>query len=113
MVERFLYLTTTGRTSGLPRTIEIWFVERADRFYMVSQGRERSHWVKNIAADAMVTFSIGTRSRKTLVRARTRATGRAVPADVEPDLHAAVCALMDEKYGWSNGLVVELTPTDS
>ena len=31
MSERFLYLTTTGRTSGLPRTIEIWFVQRGER----------------------------------------------------------------------------------
>jgi hypothetical protein len=26
----------------------------------------------------------------------------------EPDLAARVSALMDEKYGWSDGLIVEL-----
>jgi hypothetical protein len=28
----------------------------------------------------------------------------------EPDLVAAVRALMDAKYGWSDGLVVEVAP---
>ena len=30
--------------------------------------------------------------------------------DHEPALAAAVKALFDAKYGWSDGLVVELTP---
>lgn len=110
MAETFLYLTTTGRKSGLPRSIEIWFVECAGRYYMVSGARERSNWVRNIAADGRVSFSIGTRSDKTEERADTQATGRTVSADAEPELHAAVCALMDGKYGWSDGLVVELAP---
>jgi hypothetical protein len=29
--EQFLYLTTTGRKTGLPREIEIWFVELDSR----------------------------------------------------------------------------------
>ena len=34
MPERFLYLTTIGRVSGQPRTIEIWFVEHDGAFYV-------------------------------------------------------------------------------
>lgn len=111
MAEHFLYLTTTGRTSGLPRTIEIWFVERAGNYYMVSQGRERSNWVRNLAAQPRATFSIGTGDRRELGRATTEARGRAVSAIDEPELQEAVCALMDAKYGWSDGLVVELCPS--
>jgi hypothetical protein len=40
MAERFLYLTTTGHKSGLPRRIEIWFVGHAGRHYLVSERRE-------------------------------------------------------------------------
>lgn len=111
MAEHFLYLTTIGRKTGLDRTIEIWFVERDGQYYMVSQGRETSHWVRNIAADPRVRFSIGTRADKTEVLADTDAIGRTVWADDEPEVQRAVCALMDDKYGWSDGLVVELAPT--
>ena len=30
----FLYLTTTGRRSGQPREIEIWFTSRDGRYYL-------------------------------------------------------------------------------
>lgn len=110
MAEHFLYLTTTGRKSGLPRPIEIWFVEREGRYYMVSGSRERSHWVKNIQHDPGVTFSVGTRTDRSAGRALTRATGRVVTPEHDADLCRQVCALMDAKYGWSDGLIVELTP---
>src|SRR5438132_181546 len=33
----FLYLTTTGRKTGLPREIEIWFVEADGRLYILAE----------------------------------------------------------------------------
>lgn len=113
MAEHFLYLTTTGRKTGLPRQIEIWFVAHAGCYYMVSQGRERSHWVQNIQNDARVTFSIGTRADRGAAVPPTRAMGRTVSAEREAALAARVSALMDEKYGWSNGLIVELDPREA
>ncbi|MBO0777803.1 MAG: nitroreductase family deazaflavin-dependent oxidoreductase [Ktedonobacteraceae bacterium] len=41
------YLTTMGRISGRPHTIEIWFALNNQTLYMLSGGRERSDWVKN------------------------------------------------------------------
>ena len=32
----FLYLTTIGRRTGLPREIEIWFTERDGRYYVIA-----------------------------------------------------------------------------
>ena len=110
MAEHFLYLTTTGRRTGLPREIEIWFVEHDGCYYMVSEGRDRAHWVQNIQKSAEVTFSIGPRSDRAAGLARTTAVGRVVLPDDEPDLARAVCARMDEKYRWSDGLIVELAP---
>lgn len=46
--EAFCYLTTTGRTSGRPRTIEIWFAIRGQTLYMLAGGGSRSHWVRNL-----------------------------------------------------------------
>jgi deazaflavin-dependent oxidoreductase (nitroreductase family) len=45
--EDFCYLTTIGRVSGRPHTIEIWFGLNGDTLYMLSGGMDRSDWVKN------------------------------------------------------------------
>jgi len=48
--EDFCYLTTTGRLTGRPHEIEIWFALMPERraLYMLSGGGERSDWVKNL-----------------------------------------------------------------
>ena len=46
--ESYCYLTTTGRVSGEPREIEIWFGLEGATLYMLSGGRDRSDWVKNL-----------------------------------------------------------------
>jgi deazaflavin-dependent oxidoreductase (nitroreductase family) len=46
--EDFCYLTTTGRVTGRPHTIEIWFALDGHTLYMLSGGRGRSDWVKNL-----------------------------------------------------------------
>jgi deazaflavin-dependent oxidoreductase (nitroreductase family) len=58
--EQFCYLTTTGRRSGNPHTIEIWFAisEDGGTLYMLSGGGERSDWVKNILHDPGVKVRI-------------------------------------------------------
>lgn len=45
--EDFCYLTTAGRRSGRPHTIEIWFALQDHTLYMLSGGREKADWVKN------------------------------------------------------------------
>ena len=55
-------LVTTGRTSGDPREIRIWFSSNGDRVFMLSQDQERAHWVRNIVADPRVTLHIGQRA---------------------------------------------------
>jgi len=100
--ETFLYLTTRGRVSGLPRTIEIWFVEHAGCYYVVAERREEAQWVKNIQHDPAVRFRIGTRDE---AGADALATARVVR---ETLLIAEVASRMDAKYGWSDGLIVEI-----
>jgi hypothetical protein len=46
--EPYCYLTTTGRVSGRPHQIEIWFAIDGGTLYMLSGGGERSDWVKNL-----------------------------------------------------------------
>jgi hypothetical protein len=38
------------------------------------------------------------------------ARARAVSRETEPELHRAVADLSRDKYGWGDGLVVELVP---
>src|SRR3954468_8126839 len=98
----FLYLTTIGRRTGLPREIEIWFTERAGRYYVIAEHRDRAQWVQNIQANPQVS-----------VRIEDRVFGsraRLVDSDREPELARDVSALSDAKYGWSDGLIVELAP---
>ena len=56
--EDYCYLTTTGRVSGEPREIEIWFALEGDSLYMLSGGRDRSDWVRNLMKDEQVTVRI-------------------------------------------------------
>ena len=103
---QLLYLTTTGRATGLPREIEIWFTALDGRYYLISELRERAQWVRNIVHDPCVRFRVGADGETMDGRARV------VRADAEPALAAAVKARSDAKYGWSDGLLVEVTPDD-
>jgi len=96
-----LYLTTTGRVTGRSREIEIWFVEHAGRFYLIAE-HESANWVRNIRSQPRVKARVGD--------AEFDAIARVMPNGREPQLTAIVKALFDAKYGWSDGLMVELTP---
>jgi deazaflavin-dependent oxidoreductase (nitroreductase family) len=97
----FLYLTTTGRRTGSAREIEIWFTERGGHFYIIAEHGERANWVRNIRANPRVHVRVGDR--------RLKGTARLVADEREPELARVVKALSDVKYGWSDGLIVEIT----
>jgi deazaflavin-dependent oxidoreductase (nitroreductase family) len=60
--EDFCYVTTKGRRTGSPHTIEIWFGAQDQKtIYLLSGGLDRSDWVKNLKADAAVHVRIGDR----------------------------------------------------
>jgi hypothetical protein len=74
LTAEYCYLTTTGRVTGRSHEIEIWFgmknlpggpsgsVTRGGSratVYMLSGGRERSDWVKNLTKKPSVTVRIG------------------------------------------------------
>jgi deazaflavin-dependent oxidoreductase (nitroreductase family) len=74
----FCYLTTTGRRSGRPHTIEMWFGVHDGRLYFLSGGRDASDWVKNIQVEPHVTVRVGDQSRAG--RARVLEAGTAEDA---------------------------------
>lgn len=56
--EQFCCLTTRGRVSGRPHRIEIWFALDEQMLYLLSGGRGRSDWVKNLRATPDVTVEL-------------------------------------------------------
>jgi deazaflavin-dependent oxidoreductase (nitroreductase family) len=54
----FCYLTTRGRVSGRPHEIEIWFALDDGTLYLLSGGRGRSDWVRNLRAEPAVTVRV-------------------------------------------------------
>jgi deazaflavin-dependent oxidoreductase (nitroreductase family) len=55
----YCYLTTTGRVTGKPHTIEIWFALEGNTLYMLSGGGAKSDWVRNIQHSSNVSIRIG------------------------------------------------------
>jgi deazaflavin-dependent oxidoreductase (nitroreductase family) len=51
-------LHTTGRVTGQPREIEIWFTEHGGRFFLVAE-HERAKWVRNIQSKPQVKVRVG------------------------------------------------------
>jgi deazaflavin-dependent oxidoreductase (nitroreductase family) len=99
---KVLYLTTTGRNSGLPREIEIWFVTSNGRLYILAEHFYATQWVKNIKSNPRVSVRIGDREFQATARTLDEATDRAT--------WQLARALETEKYGWGDGLPVEILP---
>lgn len=56
--EDFCYVTTTGRRTGNPHEIEIWFALDDDSFYLLAADGERADWVRNMRAHPAVTVRV-------------------------------------------------------
>jgi deazaflavin-dependent oxidoreductase (nitroreductase family) len=91
--ELFCYLTTQGRrVTGRPHRIEIWFVLDGETLYLLSGGRGRSDWVKNLRRTPEVRVELG----HEVFAGRAR-----IVADPEEDERAR--ALVHDKYAGSYG----------
>jgi deazaflavin-dependent oxidoreductase (nitroreductase family) len=86
--EDYCYLTTTGRVSGLSREIEIWFGLEGSTLYMLSGGRERSDWVKNLRRDPAVQVRIADRTFDGRARVVTRVAEDARARDLLVEKYA-------------------------
>jgi deazaflavin-dependent oxidoreductase (nitroreductase family) len=99
---QYLYLTTTGRKTGLPREIEIWFVVHRGSFYIFAEGFHRAQWVKNIAVNPHVRVRIGDETLD--------AAAAALDETRNAEEWRTVQDLARTKYGWGDGLPVRITP---
>jgi deazaflavin-dependent oxidoreductase (nitroreductase family) len=103
--QEFLYLTTRGRKTGHAREIEIWFTRRGRSYYLVAEHGLRAHWVQNLLIEPRVRWRVGT--------ARLGGQARVLRAETAPALVRDIQARSKKKYGWGDGLVIELHPSPS
>ena len=92
-MNEYVYLTTTGRRTGNPHTIEIWYAVHSGSVYLMAGGRERSDWVRNLMKQPSVQLRAG--------ETTCAATARIV---TESEEDALVRRMLAAKYqGWREG----------
>src|SRR5215211_6057417 len=92
---QYLYLMTTGRVTGQPREIEIWFVESQGKLYILAEHFHKAQWVKNIERNPRVRVRVGS--------SEFEATARALDEKRDAATWKLAQALEREKYGWGDG----------
>jgi deazaflavin-dependent oxidoreductase (nitroreductase family) len=91
-------VTTTGRRSGRPHKIEIWFGVLDETMYLISGNGPGADWYRNALANPEVTVDLAGRT--------FAATARAVTDDGE---RRRVGDLMGDKYRWDGDPSIGLT----
>ena len=97
---KVLYLTTTGCRSGQPRTIEIWFTCYQGKLYLNAERAYKSHWVINVIQNPRVHVCIKNQE--------FAGQARVLDRQQDGDLWQVVAELSRQKYGWGEGLLVEI-----
>ncbi len=90
----YLWMTTTGRRTGKPRTVELWFGLDGRTVYMLAGGGEGANWVRNAQTTSKVRVRLGGRTYR----------GQARTPDPASEEVAAARQMLAAKYGvWSGG----------
>ena len=92
------YLTTTGRRSGQPHEIEIWFGVLGPILYLISGNGPGADWYRNLLADPAVWIRVDGERRR----------GTARPVE-DPDERQRDGDLMGAKYVWDGDPSIGLT----
>ena len=92
----YCYITTVGRSSGRPHTVEIWFAAVAHTLYVLAGSGERADFVRNARKTPAVTIRIGKKTAPV-----HSANARIVTEEGED---ALARRLLLEKYASNNDL---------
>jgi deazaflavin-dependent oxidoreductase (nitroreductase family) len=91
-------VTTTGRRTGRPHEIEIWFGVMDGSMYLISGNGPSADWYRNVLAHAEVVVRLGGEHR----------TGRAGVV-TDPEERKRCGDLMGAKYVWDGDPEIGLT----
>ena len=106
---QYLYLTTRGRKTGKPHTVQIWFAYAAGKLYLSHEGAY-TDWMKNLEKNEMVTAKIGGMN----IQAKAKIVGEGDPREkgkkalYEKYYKPATKEVVDDWFSLST--VIELTP---
>ena len=92
------YVTTTGRRSGRPHEIEIWFGVVESTLYLISGNGPTADWYQNLLAEPTVAVRFGHEMRQ----------GRASPV-TDTEERNRVGDVMGAKYVWEGDPSIGLT----
>jgi hypothetical protein len=101
--QQFLYPTTTGWKTHKQHRIEIGFIGYNKRYYIISERLDFAPWIQNILHEPKVLFDIGFDKFEGLAT---------IVSSKDSALVNTVSNMMNGKYGWSDGLIVELIPNN-
>lgn len=91
-----------GWRTGKQHRIEIWYVNYNGKYYVMSELGKNAHWVRNINHNTRISFSIDGLNYE--------GEARVIDFLKESQLAAQVSEMMNTKYKWDQGLIVELEP---
>ena len=94
--QKFIHLTTVGRKTGKPHTVELWFAVADDVIYLSHEG-EKTDWIRNLIDNPDVSFTIGDVSSKG--EARIVRTG--------PSRERGKVALYEKYYGKAGKAIID------
>ena len=94
--EKLIHVTTLGRTTKKPHTVELWFAAKRSRVYLSHEGEE-TDWMKNIRKHGDVSFEIGGR----------HFTGRTRLLDNDEEAWEGKVALYEKYYGKASKETIE------
>mgnify|MGYP001823347321 CR=1 FL=1 len=98
--DRTIDITTTGRKSGEPRRLEIWFHNVDGRIFITGMPGRRS-WYANLLATPEFTFHL-----KESVQADLPAVARAI---TEPTEKRTVFGVLLERLGYADRIDIWIT----
>jgi deazaflavin-dependent oxidoreductase (nitroreductase family) len=75
--EEYAYLTTRGRRTGRPHTVELWFAPVGGAVWFIAGGGTSSDWVANLVVEPAVTVRVGERTIAGRARTEPGADGEA------------------------------------
>lgn len=109
---QYIYLTTKGRKTGKPHTVQIWFAYADGKIYLSHEGAY-TDWMKNLDKHEMVNAKIGAANidakAKILGEGNSREKGK--KALYEKYYKPASKEVIDDWFSLST--VIELTPTEA
>jgi deazaflavin-dependent oxidoreductase (nitroreductase family) len=108
--EEFCYVTTVGRRSGKPHTIEIWFAARNDTLYILAGGGESADWVQNLVVDPSAVVKIGDSAYRGIGRIVTEPDELALAREVIPTKYAHREDGLEEWANTALPVAIDLNP---